>query len=51
MIEGARESIELEYFIYDRSSSSRLVNQALVKKAQERGYQVNRLEKVPQKQI
>ena len=35
MIERAKESIDIEYFIYDTSPSSRIFNQALVKKAKE----------------
>jgi len=35
MIERAKESIELEYFIFDTSSSSRIFIQALAKKAKE----------------
>ncbi|HAZ12639.1 MAG: hypothetical protein A2X86_11425 [Bdellovibrionales bacterium GWA2_49_15] len=35
MIERAKESIDVEYFIYDTSPSSRVFNQALVKKAKE----------------
>ncbi|MBI2520939.1 MAG: phosphatidylserine/phosphatidylglycerophosphate/cardiolipin synthase family protein [Bdellovibrio sp.] len=35
MIERAKESIDIEYFIYDTSPSSRVFNQALVKKAKE----------------
>lgn len=35
LIEGAKESIDLEFFIYSLDESSRLVNQALVAKARQ----------------